>query len=77
MTGKTNTRRGLLKAGLRGVAAAGLVAIAGGLTVKRLLRRADFVADNTCSSDYVCGGCDRLPSCILPQATSLKEARRE
>ena len=66
-----------MKAGLRGLVGAGIVALAGGLTLRRLTRRADSAADNTCTGDSICSACGRLASCILPQATSLKEARRE
>jgi hypothetical protein len=76
-TPKETSRRGLMKAGLRGLVGAGIVALAGGLTLRRLLHRGDSAADNTCTGDSICNSCGRLASCILPQATSLREAKRE
>lgn len=74
MTQKTQSRRSLLQSGLRGLAAGAIVALAAGLSLKRLLRNDSTLADNQCSNDGLCSACGRLGSCILPAGVSTRRA---
>jgi hypothetical protein len=66
-------RRGFFRALGR---AAGFVGL-GGLAGVFLLRRQVTADDHQCINRGVCRGCSRAERCILPQAASARQARKE
>ncbi len=73
------TRRGFLGIAMRAAGAAALTAMTAVLVRRNLAGAAGGspAGSDPCENRFICGSCNRLESCGLPQALSARQRRRE